>query len=274
MRVIESQEGSGVPMKDQEHQLSLAAFEADQGRIVDAIKRLGMVRSEAALTGDLDLRFEGAALSLRSFAPDAAYDTDLQAYEANLTKQFADANEARRGDLAFAMLAGARLLARQGDSKLAQDAIQATESYVGSAGQPILSAMLAVAKAELALDQGDPGAAVDALALGMESHRMTYQGHSVLMRALVGKGDTVGALREARWLTAHRGAAYGEFGVDYMLQASNVVESDLALLVAQRLATVAGDADDAERDGVAFRAAWGDAADGAAASNRLKELKL
>src|SRR6185436_8480751 len=118
--------------------------------------------------------------------------------------------------------------------------------------------------------EGDAQAAADALALGMESHHATYQAHSVLMRALVAKGDLAGARREADWLATHRGAAYGEYGVEYMAQAANVVESDLALLAAHHLAQAAGDADEAKRNLDAFRAAWGEAADGPAAANRLK----
>jgi putative peptide modification system cyclase len=274
MRVIESQEGSGVPVKDQEHQLSLAAFEADQGRIGDAVKRLVMVRREAGLDGDLGLRFQGAELSLRNFAPDATFNADLTAYVLTLSKEFTSADDARRVDLAYVLLAGATLLARHGNAQGAEKAIRLTEPFVNSAGQPVLSAMLAVARAEHYLGNGDADAAVDALALGMESNRTNYQAHAVLMRALVAKGDIPRARREAAWLATHRGAAYGEYGLDYMLQGANVVESDLALLAAQKLAQSAGDASDAERNRQAFRAAWGDAADGAAATNRLEKLKL
>jgi hypothetical protein len=133
--------------------------------------------------------------------------------------------------------------------------------------------MLATAQAELALAQGDAKEAERVLALGMESHHATYQAHSVLMRALAAQGDLAGARREATWLATHRGAAYGEFGVSYMLQAANVVESDLALLANSQLAFAAGDADEAEHSLAAFRAAWGEAADGAAATNRRQLFK-
>ena len=272
MHVIESQEGSGVPWKDQEHQLSLAAFEADQGRIGDAIDRLARVRREAGLTGDVDLRFEGTALSLRGYLRDAAYDNDLQAYAAKIEKEFVNANEARRGDLAYVMLSGAMLLARDGRLQQAHAAIAQVEPYAVAAGQPLITAMLATARSEVALAEGDANAAVEALALGMESHHATYQAHAVLLRALATQGDLAAARREADWLATHRGAAYGEYGVEYMGQAANVVESDLALLAAYRLAQAAGDGDSAKRNLEAFRAAWGEAADGPAAASRLKAL--
>jgi putative peptide modification system cyclase len=272
LRVIESQEGSGVPAKDQEHQLSMAAFEADQGRIADAVKRLGMVREEADLAVDVDLRFEGASLALRSYAPDAAFEADLKAYSVRLANEFSSAQEARKGDLAYALLVGAQLQARNGHPAAAREALALVEPYAHTADFPLLSAMVAATNAEVALAEGKPQAAIDALALAMESRHATYQSHSILMRALAAKGDIAAARAQATWLATHRGAAYGEFGVDYMSQGANVVESDLALLAGHKFALATGDDAEAASRLEAFRSAWGEAAEGPAASLRLKQL--
>lgn len=272
LRIIDSQEGSGVPVKDQEHQLSLAAFEADQGRIAEAVNRLKMVRREADLTEEAHLRFQGAELSVRNFAPDADFAADLRSYNDLLAREFTSAEPSRRGDTSYMVLATAALLARNDQAAAARQAIGMVEPHVEAAGQPILTAMLAVARAELALGEGNAGAARDALAFASDTRRETYQAHAVLMRALMKLGDTAGARREAAWLASHRGSAYGEFSIDYMLQAANVVESDLALLAAHRLALIAGDDAEAGRSMEAFRAAWGEAADGPAASHRLRLL--
>ena len=57
LRVIGEQQLSGVVSKDLEHQLTLAAFEADQGHIVDAVRRIGLARRETEMPVEADLRF-------------------------------------------------------------------------------------------------------------------------------------------------------------------------------------------------------------------------
>jgi putative peptide modification system cyclase len=272
LRVIGEQQLSGVVSKDLEHQLTLAAFEADQGRIDDAVRRIGLARRETELPIEVDLRFEGAALSLRSYIPDASYALDLSKYLERLTREFNATESISRGDLAYMLLAGAGLSARRGEVESARAAIKLSESFVRTSGGPVLSSMLGVAQAEIELAERDPQAAIEVLELSIESKRASYFAHSVLLRALLAAKDLPAARRQADWLSNHRGRAYSEFGIDYMWQAANVVESNLALLAASDLAKAAGDAAEAERNLDAFRSAWPDAQESPIVRNRSTRL--
>jgi hypothetical protein len=124
----------------------------------------------------------------------------------------------------------------------------------------------------LSLATGQPQDAIDRLSLAVETHRATYAAHAVLLRALIASGDVARARTEAAWIASHRGQAYGEYGHEFMWQATNVVESNLALLAAHQLAAEAGDFEAAESNMEAFRTAWPGTEGEAAASARARSL--
>jgi hypothetical protein len=85
-----------------------------------------------------------------------------------------------------------------------------------------------------------------------------YLTHAALRDAYAGAEDgTADALRESRWLTAHRGRAYAE--ASPLLMTWNVLQSDLALLDSAELALIAKDKEGARLSLSRFESAWPEA---------------
>jgi putative peptide modification system cyclase len=270
--ILAGQEASGESMRDQEHQHTMAALEADQGRIGDAIQRLRRVRLDTTQPHEIDQRFAGTELTLRSYLPDAAYARDLADYVRALDADFAATDPSRKVDLAYMLLGAAQLAARNDNPALADQAIERVRAYVAAAGIPLLTSMLATAQAELAMANGEPEKAIDLLALSVESGKATYNARAVLMRASAQAGDRSRARQLADWLATHRGLAYAEFGHEFMWQPANVIESDLALYAAYELAKADGDEATAKARLEAFEAVWKGPDAAAVAAARAKAL--
>ena len=126
---------------------------------------------------------------------------------------------------------------------------------------PINVDMARVLEAEIALQEGRPEAAIALLEPRKGSGNGLYQLHAVLLRAYLAAGREAEAMSLAGWLATHRGRAFSEPSAGYVLQPSNVVESNLALRAQALLARRAGDAAKAQAHDKAFASAWsGDAA--------------
>jgi putative peptide modification system cyclase len=272
LEILAGQETAGEAIRDQEHQHTVAALEADQGRIGDAIQRLQRVRQGAAQSREIDQRFHGTELTLRSYRPDASYGRDIAAYAKLLEEDFAASDASRKGDLAYMLLGAAQLAARNGNSELATATLQRVQDFVAGAGIPLLVSMLATAQAEVALAEGDAQTAIDRLALPVESNKATYNARAVLMRAYAKAGKLTEARKLADWLATHRGLAYAEFGHEFMWQPANVIESDLALFAASELARADGDDATAQARREAFESVWKGPDATAVAAARAKAL--
>jgi putative peptide modification system cyclase len=271
--VLETQPKTGAPASDLTLQQIYATLAVDQGRWDDAIKQLqGLAQQAAPVSRDLQFRFSGSALMLRSFAPDAGFGRDVAKYLEECTREFEAAGRSRRHDLAYSLIAVSVFAARQGHEAAAEKALATVRPFVAEAKRPILDGMLTVADAELDLAHGRAGSAVDRLEAAIARHEAPYMAHAVLLRALVATGAVDRAADEADWLASHRGLAYGELGNNFMAQAANVAESDLALLSAAELYGSAGDEKTAEKKRAAFRAVWPGPEAAAVESERARYL--
>jgi len=129
--------------------------------------------------------------------------------------------------------------ARLGDTVSARKSVNALSAKAIASGYPALADMLAIAQAEMALAGKASSTALAALQPRLTGEEL-YQLHETLLRVYRQQGDFAAGLREAKWLTSHRGRAYLEWNSMYILQPANVMNSNLAMLSAAELAVSAG----------------------------------
>ncbi|GAB2665441.1 putative peptide modification system cyclase [Arenimonas aestuarii] len=240
-----------------EQRLPAISFALDQGQWEKASNEARRQAREApeasALNGWVA---QGLELGLRSYAADAGFETDLAAYLRGQAGLLADASRFDRRHLVFHVLAAGWMAAGQGRDDLAHEALDAVDSYPELKGFPANADMARVLRAELALQSGDAGRALEILEKRNAVGEELYLAHAVRMRALEASGDTAGALAQADWLRSHRGLAYIEFNSLNILQPVNIIESNLALGSAARLATQLGRKELAAARQAEFESAW------------------
>jgi putative peptide modification system cyclase len=155
----------------------------------------------------------------------------------------------------FATLLGAYLAARAGDLSLAQSTLAWTAAQGRAGGYTNLEHMQAIAAAEIAWRSGRAPAALARLEPTIDGTEL-YLSHVALADVYTAAGRNEDATREAQWLATHRGRAYLEINNFQILQARNVVESDLAVLRLAELAHVLGQDGEAQKQLLAFDALW------------------
>ncbi len=125
---------------------------------------------------------------------------------------------------------------QHGEAELAAAAESLAAPLMPAALPHELQQRVLLTQAARALHQHDPVQARDLL-LPLLDGRELYAVHASLLESYRHLGDRTAALREADWLSAHRGRAYAEAQGDYVLMGYNVVRSQLAGLDAAELAT-------------------------------------
>lgn len=125
---------------------------------------------------------------------------------------------------------------QHGEAELAVAAESLAAPLMPAALPHELQQRVLLTQAARALHQHDPVQARDLL-LPLLDGRELCAVHASLLDSYRQLGDRTAALREADWLSAHRGRAYAEAQGDYVLMGYNVVRSQLAGLDAAELAT-------------------------------------
>ena len=255
-RILRKRPSFGMAGADLEMRLTEISYPADRGDINGAIKAAGALQKVASPGVPLQARaYDGMALSLRAYGDREAALPGLRRWVASEAKFAADPAHADQFHARFASLYGASLLARLGDVAAAEQVVGALRKDVSASGFPTLVDVLAMADAEIALARGNPSDAVTALTARVNGFEL-YQVHAVLMRAQLAAGDKGAALTEARWLAGNRGRAYVEWSSQYLLQPTNLVESNLALLVQAELLKQGNHPDQAAAALGEFGKAW------------------
>jgi len=176
-----------------------------------------------------------------------------------------------RTEAQFELLFSAYLLAHRGEQGPAAEALAAA----GATGNdyPMLAKMRAVAEAEKARAAGKPADAIALLTPTLDGSEL-YITHAALMEAYAANKDTAAALKEARWLAAHRGRAYAEFtGPQQILMPLNVSLSTLALLNAAEYSLALGNKADANQSLAELRRAWAKPEQIPSLATRIKTLQ-
>ena len=250
------------------------AMAIDQGDWTQANKLLAETRARAdALSPRIASRYAGMALSLNALdgTPAVAQTAVLKDYLAKAEKTLVKADSVDHHELRFHVALAAYLAARAGDVALSKRALTVA-GPASDADMPILNNLLDVAQAEIDSTSGKPE---DALAIlkPLVNGSELYITHVALMEAFADAHDNDNALAEARWLSTHRGRAYGEPNTQFMLEPFNVAESDLALLRAAELTNTLGNKSDTGNSLAAFLDAWPRAARLPWLAPRLRGLK-
>jgi putative peptide modification system cyclase len=255
-RILRKRPDYGLLGADLDQRLTEISYPADHGDLAKATAAAAELRRVATPDVPLQARaYEMMIASLRAYTAGKGELPNLRRLVASEAKLAADPNHSDSFHARFASLYGASLLARLGDANAARAVVEPLRKQILASGFPTLVDMMAMADAEIALAAGKTDAAIAALAPRVTGAEL-YQVHAVLLRAYVAKHSRAEALAQARWLSSHRGRAYVEWSSQYVLQPSNLVESNLALLSEAELLREDGQTKPAADALAAFNNAW------------------
>jgi putative peptide modification system cyclase len=273
-KILRLQTPTGAASDDIEERFSEITFPLDQGKwsqAVSAAAQLQPLAEKAQPT--LGRRYRSIELSLRSYAPDEKFKSDLQSFVHGEISHADDPHDADANQSLFDTLAGGWMAAHSGNLPLAREARRAAADRANNSGFPALSGMAAALDAELALQAGQSKQAIEILQHA-DTGTELYFLHALLARAYAASGKHEDALRESDWLVANRGRAYAEGNADRKWQPINVAESDLALLSAAEQALAGGHKDLARQRLKAFDQAWPKLPELPELRNRVTSLRL
>jgi putative peptide modification system cyclase len=203
-----------------------------------------------------DRAYRAMALSLDDYTqPKAEQIRALRNFIAGARKASEQPPTANHEDAVFATVFGAYLAARAGEKSLAKTTLAATAPQTRDTGYTNLQHLQNIAEAEVAWRDGRAPGAIARLEPTLDGTEL-YLTHVALVDAYTSAGRNEDALREARWLAEHRGRAYLEINSLQILQARNVIESDLALLRMAELAHALDRDEEAQQQLAAFDAIW------------------
>lgn len=244
-----------LPADDIGRQLTQIATAVDQGQWIDArrasaqLKQIATNDSLAGLAKTIELSL--LALEGGRALPEREYQRGLDGIVAGLRQR--DATD--QGDRLFFALSVAYLAQRAGYSGPAERALPELVSLSEKIASPRATELLQVVQANQMRLKGDAADAVSRLRPMLVGGEL-FQVHVALRDALIADGRHEDALRESRWITTHRGRAYGEWAGAFALQATNVADTTLARLEAAQLLQETGQVTEAQREIDAFRRAW------------------
>ena len=273
-RVLVAAKPSGISTNDVLTARQHIVIDLDQGDWQRARASIDEYAATAAQVGPIYLRsYRAMALSLDAYAATRqAQVRALKVFIADGRKAVAEPPTADRQDALFATVFGAYLAARAGADSLAQATLAATGPLIRNSGYTDLEHLLAIAEAEVDTQSGRASAAVALLLPRLDGTEL-YLTHVVLADAYTAAARDEDALREAQWLVKHRGRAYFEINSMQILQARNVVESDLAMLRLAEIARKLGRDKESQLSLNAFDEAWPKDVQPAFASARVERLR-
>jgi putative peptide modification system cyclase len=215
---------------DFDHWRSAFAIALDRGDWPDAWKQINDAQARFPATSSEHYYVDAVDYAVRVLRP-AVTDPgkDLAAQVAALQGSLVGTSGIKRTHRQFALLFLGYLAARDGDTKLVSQALDAAGPELSNGDYPMLTKMQAIARAERARLQGRSADAITMLKPELNGREL-YLTHFVLMQAHAAHLDWQAARDEAQWLTAHRGRAYAEDSPQELLLPYNVALSDLAWL--------------------------------------------
>jgi putative peptide modification system cyclase len=277
-RIVSARRNTGVASAEVDLPSQQALFAADRGHWNEARTRA----AEASAAADkVEPVVIGTYQRVRGLAIDVLSGQmagDALAARIQHELQSVQAHDAALGHgyppmPAFSFQALGYLAALNGSIRPLQEAIANADRFADGPSYPVFVQMQVALRAELDCLQGRPGDAVRRLRPLAGDRDALVLVHYSLLRALRASGDDAGVREEARWLAAHRGAAYVERPGGDMLSAVNVTATDLALLEGAEAASRQGDSKDAAKLRAAFVAAWDPALEPRAVARRLQALE-
>lgn len=236
--------------------LEEVSFSVDQGLWdqADAAANKGFASNAQA---DLMKRVFGAVrgmVSLIAGKKDEAHTRFVEAANASI-KSLSEAGSANRVDDAFIALSIGYASQRNGDAALAKRVLDELTRYPQVFDDPKVTELAEIVRAGFERSSGDPQAAIARLNNLLTGSEL-FQARVALMEAHAAAGEYDDALREAKWLAAHRGRAYIELGGGQALQALNVADTRWSHLRAAELQVKLRRPEAAQLEADKFLKAW------------------
>lgn len=151
---------------------------------------------------------------------------------------------------------GAILAQRLGDHGPARQLISRLEQVPEIVAMQPVGGFLQVLKARESMASGDTAVALERLVSTLGQHG-SFQLRVALMEAYAAAGNPEAALRQANWMTSHRGWAYVEFGgCGWCGQSLNVADANLARLRKVELLAQLGRREEALKEFESFNDYW------------------
>lgn len=253
--VLAAQAGSGSATQDILSQWTTVSLPLDRGRWAQAMAALGDLRGQAASRGapGVQASAELAELALRAYAGDPGLGPDLEAWAGQRIARLDEADDLEARHVLFQLAGAAWIAAHLGADDDARAWLHRFDGHPLATTYPANGAMSRAARAELALQSGDPQGALATLAPDLRDGAGLYFSRAVQLRALVARGRREEAARVAEWLVANRGRALAEPTSLSSWQPANLVEYGLALRAKVALARGSEHAKAAEAE---FEQAW------------------
>ncbi|HEV7490449.1 MAG TPA: putative peptide modification system cyclase [Rhodanobacteraceae bacterium] len=264
-------EHSGIASRDLNAYVTEIAIAVDRGDWPHVVSTLDAANKAAAeVDASLARRFRAIDVSLRSISDsESTQAATLGAYIAASQKTLSgEAEDA--SDIRLELATVAYLAAKRGDVKQASDALSVAKEGARAGDYPMLDKMSAVAEAERTRASGKADDAVAALKPLVDGNELLLT-HVALSDAYMSAGHYADAIREAKWVSSHRGRAYAEFNQE--LTAFNVAQTNLALLRAAEAAQASGDKNASRQSLDAFLKAWPEKSQPAALFSRVTKLE-
>jgi putative peptide modification system cyclase len=253
-QLLETQGKTGFAGADMDARLPEITYPVDQGEWKQALAAADRLAKESAGSAPLQSRtYHGTWLGLRTY--ESAPVSELRTFATTELNRALLPGDPEVVSSTFAALYAGAMLARTGDAGAARAILDSLQARVPALGYPALDDMLAVLRAELALQAKDTKTALAVLRPRLTGGELGWV-HALLLRVYRQDGSVADASREAEWLATHRGRAYVEWNSQYLLQPLNVLESNLALLSMAEIARDSGDAATAGRQLQRFKSAW------------------
>jgi putative peptide modification system cyclase len=221
---------SGVPSNDLAIETSRIALAIDQGRWDEALRASDAAAVRAGGVSVLQgYAFAVARLLLRTLEPGALDRAELARLGATLRGELDGEDVVLRRHAAFAILALAWAAAEDGDPALARRMLAGVAEVVQPLGQPLVSQMLVLAQARLAIAEDRAADAVALVSRLLDGSEL-YLARVTHAQALAAAGRATEAAAAWQWLRTHRGRAWAEFNLSGALRPLNVAWSQFAAL--------------------------------------------
>ncbi|MBB5016161.1 putative peptide modification system cyclase [Rehaibacterium terrae] len=249
-----------VPSRDPGEQLVrsqlLLAMIVDQGRWAEARSLADDIHRQALDLAEGPTRWIALGAHLAGYR----FDAQIKARAGDVFAQVLPALHAEhpvdRERAASLLLYCGLLGADAGDIGFARRAIDAVGGIPVASPQSTLSDLVRIVESQVANTEGRHDDALALLQPVLAGGHGPLWAYRAAMDAHAGLGNHENAYREATRLAGHRGRAYAEFTGNMLMQAENVLQSNLALLRAAEIAHDMGRPDDARRHLAAFERAW------------------
>ena len=256
-RILDKKKPSGIATSDVFISRDRAAIAVDQGNWDRARATLHGELAQSAKVGAVyGNAYRAMSLNVDDYT--AKYDEirpTLHAFVDELRAIVGKAGDTYPDDALFNLSLAAYIAERAGDDSLGASAIDLATPKIRGNGYVNLENMLTVATSAALVKSGkaeDAIAALEKLVNGSE----LYLTHVALVDAYAADGRLDDALKQTRWLAAHRGRAYLEINSFQILQTRNVAESNLALLRAAEIEIDQKRMTEAKKDIADFMAIW------------------